>query len=158
MRKLARSAEPLVTFALESVVHKTLPVAGLVRIAQQSWQTNSRLGITGTIEHRGGRFRVVIEGETSVVLPVVSRILADCRHTDIRVLDFGCIDARRYGGWSSVGFGMRPDIAPTDTDVVVAFPPRPVVVLSATQPPPSEAFHASAGSSRPLTIPVSEGL
>ena len=40
------------------------------------------------------------------MLPLAARILADRRHQAIRIAGFGAIDARRFGGWETVGFDL----------------------------------------------------
>lgn len=95
---------PLVEFSYASKVSEDLPEAALLRLAQQAWSRNMRLGVTGSLAFEDGTFRQVIEGPSDVVLPLVSRILTDPRHEAISILGFRPIKTRRFESWSAEGF------------------------------------------------------
>ena len=56
-----------------------LPPAALSRLARQSWSFNTRMRLTGELEHRDGRFRAIIEGACAIVQPLAARIFCDRR-------------------------------------------------------------------------------
>ena len=51
----------------------------------------------------------MVEGPCGVVLPLASRILADPRHTAIRITAFGPLETRRFASWSARGFDFIDD-------------------------------------------------
>ncbi len=101
---------PLIEFSYASKAAGDLPDAALLRMAQQAWSRNTRLGITGSLAVADGAFRQIIEGPSDAVLPLVSRILTDPRHEAISIETFRPIEARRFDCWSATGFGPCGDI------------------------------------------------
>lgn len=101
---------PLVEFSYASKASEGLPNAALLRLAQQAWSRNTRLGVTGSLTFEDGAFQQVIEGPSDVILPLASRILTDPRHEAILILGFRSIKTRRFESWSTTGFDMCGDI------------------------------------------------
>lgn len=101
---------PLVEFSYASRASDELPNAALLRLAQQAWSHNTRLGVTGSLTFEDGAFRQVIEGPSDVILPLASRILTDPRHEAISILGFGPIKIRRFQNWSATGLDICGDI------------------------------------------------
>jgi hypothetical protein len=122
MRALAHTVE-LVALSFESAVVPGLPLAALQRLARSTLAVNPRLGLTGELRLEAGRFALELEGRADVLLPLAARILADPRHTSIRIADFGGIDDRRFAGWSTAGFGIAAD------DGAAHFPTMPAPPL-----------------------------
>jgi Sensors of blue-light using FAD len=97
----------LVEFSFESEVPQGgLPPAVLTRLARQSWSHNTRMGLTGELAYRNGRFTVAIEGACAVVQPLAARILGDRRHALIRITSFQPLAARRHTEWALSGFDL----------------------------------------------------
>jgi hypothetical protein len=98
----------LVEFAFESEVSAGgLPAAALARLARQSWSFNTRMGLTGRLEFRDGRFFETVEGPCAIVQSLAVRILCDRRHGLIRITAFGPLAARQHHGWELAGFDLR---------------------------------------------------
>ncbi len=78
-------------------------------IARVSALHNAQGGLTGALAVGAGWFAQVLEGVSRPLLATFDRIIADPRHTDIRVLDFGVIETRDFANWS-MGFsgGLDP--------------------------------------------------
>lgn len=93
----------LIEFSYVSRAVPEMPLAAKLRIVQQAWGFNTRMGITGEMLVGDGRFTQTIEGPSEVILGLASRILTDRRHQDISVLGFGPIDARRFRNWTVTG-------------------------------------------------------
>ena len=102
------SCADLMEFAYDSRVAAALPPAACLRLARRAWSFNRRMGLTGHLSLRDGRFLQVIEGPSEVVLPLAARILADRRHGSLTISAFGALDRRRYADWSMDGFEMDP--------------------------------------------------
>jgi len=71
-------------------------------ILRKSRATNAREGLTGALClcNSGRLFIQVIEGGRDAVSRRYNRIVADPRHTDVTLLQFGEIGERRFAGWS----------------------------------------------------------
>lgn len=69
-------------------------------ILQVSRRNNRRLDITGCLLFSGRHFGQVLEGVDSLVLPLVERIAADPRHSNVVVLMESQRSEREYGDWS----------------------------------------------------------
>jgi hypothetical protein len=80
-------------------------------IARVSAQRNAQGGLTGALAVGAGWFAQLLEGVSRPLLATFDRIIADPRHTDIRVLDFGVIETRDFASWS-MGFsgGLDPSL------------------------------------------------
>ena len=74
--------------------------ATIQEILQISRRNNRRLDITGCLLYSGTHFAQVLEGRSDVVEALASRIGADARHHDVRVLRSTPCAARHYGDWS----------------------------------------------------------
>jgi Sensors of blue-light using FAD len=98
--------ESIVEFSFISRASPGLPTAVFHRLAQQSRGFNTRTGLTGRLSFAEGGFEQVVEGCCGVVLQLVARILADPRHTSIRITAFGPIAARRFPDWGVMGFDL----------------------------------------------------
>lgn len=72
-------------------------VEELARLARLK---NERLGITGALMFTQARFAQVIEGSVQSLDDLMSSILKDARHTDVRIIRAVDIEERRFGEWS----------------------------------------------------------
>lgn len=80
-----------------------LDAAALRDILASSVRRNDEVGITGFLLHGHGLFMQVLEGETAAVDATMQRILADVRHSELRVLEHGPISRREFSDWA-MGF------------------------------------------------------
>lgn len=80
-----------------------LDTAALRDILASSVRHNDEAGITGFLLHGHGLFMQVLEGEAAAVEATMQRILADTRHSQLRVLEHGPISRREFSDWA-MGF------------------------------------------------------
>jgi hypothetical protein len=95
--------ERLVEFSFSSQIAEDVSRAAVMRLVQQSWRDNHRMGVTGVMRHAGSSIEQSIEGPSGAVLALSARILTDRRHGQIVVRSFGPIAERRFAGWSVEG-------------------------------------------------------
>src|SRR6201995_5869572 len=71
-------------------------------ILRKSRATNAREGLTGALClcNSGRLFIQVLEGGREAVSRRYNRIVADPRHADVTLLQFGEVGERRFAGWS----------------------------------------------------------
>ncbi|MEO0389076.1 MAG: BLUF domain-containing protein [Pseudomonadota bacterium] len=98
-------SRPLVSF----VVYRSIAAAGtsdraFVKLVQQTWRNNAAAGLTGCLVFDKGTFRQVLEGEPDQVARTMDRILADPRHTAVRVTRYALRAERRFEDWTCLGF------------------------------------------------------
>lgn len=89
--------------------------ADLPALLAQSRDNNARLGLTGILLYRDGRFLQLLEGEQDAVRDRVAVIARDDRHARIRILIEDRIVTRQFPDWT-MGYGA---VAPVE---VVAVP------------------------------------
>ncbi|MDZ8170785.1 BLUF domain-containing protein [Microbacterium xanthum] len=99
----------LVSLVYVSNARAALGDPELQRILTGSRENNDRLGVTGMLLHRNGRFVQILEGPADTVHALVERIAADPRHADLRVLLDEPIDERQFTAWS---MGFQPISTP----------------------------------------------
>jgi hypothetical protein len=75
----------------------------LAELLDVSKRNNQKIGITGMLLYRQGRFMQVLEGESQLVDNVMARIKADARHTSVTILERHVILTRDFANWS-MGF------------------------------------------------------
>ena len=68
-------------------------------ILAQSRENNPRQGITGLLCFSDDIFIQVLEGGRDEVCELFNAIVRDDRHTNVRILSYEEIPARRFGGW-----------------------------------------------------------
>src|SRR4051812_16980556 len=61
---------------------------------------NERLSVTGALMFTGTRFAQYVEGPAESIAALRSSILADPRHTDVRIRDEGARSARLFAEWA----------------------------------------------------------
>jgi hypothetical protein len=74
--------------------------ADFTAIRRSSQRHNSRLGLTGLMIYREGRFFAALEGVERALLRRMELIITDPRHFDLRILSERRITARRFENWS----------------------------------------------------------
>ncbi|MEM9673526.1 MAG: BLUF domain-containing protein [Bacteroidota bacterium] len=88
-------------FALTYVSQATAPFSGkqLTGLEAEANQKNQKLGVTGFLNYRKGRFLQYLEGEKDKVIALMSRIEQDERHSVDKVLHLPDVDERRFSNW-----------------------------------------------------------
>lgn len=86
-----------------STAVRPLSEAELEELLRNSRANNQRLGVTGMLLYKDGRFMQALEGEETVVRTLLQKIAADPRHYDVRLLDEGFTEEREFSEWS-MGF------------------------------------------------------
>lgn len=69
-------------------------------ILEQSRRNNSRLGITGLLCMSEDVFIQVLEGGRDAICELYKTLVADRRHTNVRLLVYEEITERRFGNWT----------------------------------------------------------
>ncbi|ACI99580.1 BLUF domain-containing protein [Rhodospirillum centenum] len=87
--------------------------AELLSLLRQARAANSRVGITGLLLFRHGRFMQALEGPNHAVHGLYSRICLDPRHTDVTTLIKFRPEGRAFAGWS-MGFAHVDRIPESD--------------------------------------------
>lgn len=72
---------------------------GIQEILTAARSRNAALGVTGVLYFDGSYFLQVLEGPQGAIAEVFASILADPRHTDLRVVERGPIATRSFAGW-----------------------------------------------------------
>jgi Sensors of blue-light using FAD len=103
------ACESLVEFSFISTACPNMPTAAFLRLAHQTRTFNERMDLTGRLDFVDGRFEMLVEGDCGTVLQLAARILADPRHTSIRITALGAIAERRFSEWTLTGFHSRAD-------------------------------------------------
>ena len=91
---------PISRFFYVSVRTDPDDLAATQHILQISRRNNRRLDVTGCLLLAGPLFAQVLEGRRDAVVPLVARIAADPRHSEVRVLLEQQTMERQYGEWS----------------------------------------------------------
>lgn len=99
----------MLSLVYTSVARTPFSDGDLATLLMNSRATNRRLGLSGVLLHREGRFVQVLEGPEDAVRARYALIAADPRHGDVSLLLEETVDERRFGQWN---MGYRPT---TDT-------------------------------------------
>jgi hypothetical protein len=86
-----------------SQASEPLSADGLLGLLSQCHRNNTAKGLTGMLLFGNGTFLQSIEGEATVVDPLIDRISKDPRHRDVKILRRDEITERQYSEWS-MGF------------------------------------------------------
>lgn len=86
-----------------SQASEPLSADGLLGLLNQCHRNNTAKGLTGMLLFGNGTFLQSIEGEATVVDPLIERISKDPRHRDIKIVRRDEITERQYSNWS-MGF------------------------------------------------------
>lgn len=106
---MARSAgrtHPLLQLTYVSTARAFLKPDDFAAIRQACERNNPRLGFTGLLVHRGGRFFAAMEGPERALLARMEIIVTDPRHGGLRILSERRVEGRRFRNWS---FAVLPD-------------------------------------------------
>ena len=77
-------------------------VGALAAIVEAAGHRNRRLGISGVLVHRPGRFLQVLEGVAPALEQVFEHICRDPRHGAIALMEFTPVDHARFSDWTMV--------------------------------------------------------
>lgn len=69
-------------------------------IVEQSRLWNARVGITGTLVRTDSHFVQFVEGAVEHVNDMARKLACDRRHANMRVIQSGIDDRRRFSNWS----------------------------------------------------------
>jgi hypothetical protein len=72
----------------------------IAEIIERSLINNARLNITGVLAFSSGQFVQILEGAPSDVDPLLATIIADRRHSGVRLMSRHPIGVRSFGSWS----------------------------------------------------------
>lgn len=97
-----------------------------VEILGVSDRNNRRDQLTGALLCHGGRFLQVIEGARGDLDMLITRLRADPRHQNIRILSDGPVAGRRFETWAMAQAEATPEI-------VALFPDASLGALSASR-------------------------
>ena len=86
-----------------SEASRSLTRQELLTLHSRAREKNRRVGITGMLIHKDGRFAQVLEGEEGAVRQLFDIIRQDGRHQDVNILMEGPIAQREFADWS-MGF------------------------------------------------------
>ena len=75
-------------------------------IIEHSQDMNEKDGISGALLATRSHFLQVLEGNFDAVNHTFFRIVADPRHENIQLIEFGPINKRLFEGWVMKGFGL----------------------------------------------------
>jgi hypothetical protein len=82
---------------------KPFSVDELVVLLERAKSNNSKVGLTGLLIHKDGKFMQLVEGPKEVVNSIIKKIAGDPRHKDMTTLLEGSSDGRQFSEWS-MGF------------------------------------------------------
>jgi len=83
----------------------------LANLLMTSRANNTRLGITGMLLHREGRFIQVLEGPEEAVRARLAVIARDPRHTAVHTIVDEIVDDRLFPGWTMGYRAVTDDLA-----------------------------------------------
>jgi hypothetical protein len=103
-----------------SVARQPSSAAQRQALIMKSRVNNQRVGVTGALLYRSGRFIQVVEGEAAAVRALLARIAADPRHGELVVLHEATVAQRQFPDWSLGYFELPggPMTQPTIESVV----------------------------------------
>ena len=85
--------------------------ADLQSILEASRRRNGPQGITGLLAYGAGLYLQILEGESGAVEAIMSRLMTDTRHRDIRVLRDVTGETREFAGWPMAFRTIEPEAA-----------------------------------------------
>lgn len=74
--------------------------AAVEDIVRASLERNRQLGVTGALAFTGLHFSQVLEGTRDAVEALMASIDRDPRHTEVRIIQQGALEARRFETWA----------------------------------------------------------
>lgn len=89
-----------ILYVSESLLDASEREEELDKILALSMQRNPATGVTGALIFTGAHFTQIIEGTGAAVDELMSRIVADRRHTKVDVVESVQMDCRRFPDWS----------------------------------------------------------
>jgi hypothetical protein len=77
-----------------------LPDEEIDNLIRASIRNNRQVAITGLLLVHAGWFVQALEGPAEAVMTTYSRIVADPRHEDAKIISAGPAEARAFGDWN----------------------------------------------------------
>lgn len=99
---------PLIHTIYTSTAIKEMNDSALGNLLASAVKNNEKMGLTGMLLHRKGRFMQVLEGEAEFVDQVMAAIKKDPRHTSVFILERHVIPIRHFSKWG-MGFHQVDD-------------------------------------------------
>ncbi len=99
---------PLIHIIYTSTAAQEMSEKELANLLAISVEHNEKVGLTGMLLHRKGRFMQVIEGEAELVDRLMAAIKKDPRHTSVFILERHVIPVRHFSKWG-MGFHQVDD-------------------------------------------------
>jgi hypothetical protein len=72
----------------------------LLDLLHESHTFNIIDNVTGVLMHRKGNFLQVFEGESEAVGNLLTRILKDPRHNEVKIITDSAVDSRLFSNWA----------------------------------------------------------
>lgn len=86
--------------------------AGMNAILSAARVNNDKHGVTGALLFDEVFFAQMLEGPLGAIMSTFERISADRRHTDVTLLSFDAVSARRFGEWNMAYAGASGALLP----------------------------------------------
>lgn len=101
-------------------------ISGILTVSDRN---NRRDNVTGALVLADGAFLQVLEGCRPDIQNILERLLADPRHTDLKVLDRQPIPHRDFKDWGMIGAASRPTRQIVMNELVAFAEADPVYVV-----------------------------
>ena len=85
---------------------------------------NALDGVTGLLLYNGVNFMQVVEGAQSAIDDLMRRLVADPRHSQIKIVDERLIEQRSFPDWAMKLARISADYPEAQQDLAVALPER----------------------------------
>jgi hypothetical protein len=122
------------TTVYTSTATRHLTEDDLAELLRQCLRNNARVGLTGLLLYRDGRFMQVLEGPDDAVRDVFAVIAADDRHSEVRLLLDEGITERAFPDWG-MAFRTVDDATARQLDGYDEFLDRPAVAAARPDAP-----------------------
>lgn len=96
----------------------------VARLTERARLRNRTLGITGGLVFTGSHFAQLLEGPG--LGPLMTTIMGDPRHRDVKLLRNRAIDQRRLGGWDMAYGGVSSYVDRHIRPLFAPLPPREI--------------------------------
>lgn len=98
--KKPKSSKNLIQLVYKSKRQKSFKLFDIFNMSKKAKEHNSNLEITGMLICFRDSFLQVLEGDSTKVNFLYSKILSDPRHSEVKLINFSEINSRRFGSWS----------------------------------------------------------
>jgi len=112
------SDSALIELIYASETPEPIDMEGVRALLDHSRKNNAALNVTGLLCYDHKQFLQIIEGEMDVILDLFHDIQADPRHTNVRILYEGDIEARAFSDWKMAYEPFPSGLLPTLTRAI----------------------------------------